>query len=190
VRFDPRLVQPDAAPLDVAGEIDLPDDLVELAGQLRDDAEHLAALYPASAAAGGGLSSLLTSVPVSQSLQEPIAIPVRSPNRDWRRAAFFVGTACSILGLAVMAAPHFWRDEARSTAVVETPAGVQATGAGATAAAPVLAETVVPVSADVPGLLRDSARPSLLLHGVSGPELEGLIDLWQKDGGQETRIEI
>lgn len=45
--FDPKLVQQAEAPLDAAGELQLPEDLLELAAQLGDDAQYLAKLYPA-----------------------------------------------------------------------------------------------------------------------------------------------
>jgi hypothetical protein len=34
------------------------------------------------------------------------------------------------------------------------------------------------------------ASPAVFLNGVSGPELEGLLDLWHNDGEQDLRIEI
>ena len=46
-RFDPKLVEQAEAPLTESGELQLPDDLQELAAQLGDDAAHLAKLYPA-----------------------------------------------------------------------------------------------------------------------------------------------
>ena len=46
--FDPKLIPADDAPLTADGEIKLPDDLAALAGQLRDDAAHLAAVFPAT----------------------------------------------------------------------------------------------------------------------------------------------
>jgi hypothetical protein len=30
----------------------------------------------------------------------------------------------------------------------------------------------------------------MFLNGVSGPELEGLLDLWENDGQQDSRISI
>jgi hypothetical protein len=45
-RFDPKLVEQAEAPLTDSGDLQLPDDLLELAAQLGDDAAHLAKLYP------------------------------------------------------------------------------------------------------------------------------------------------
>ncbi|HEX5105843.1 MAG TPA: hypothetical protein VFV87_18625, partial [Pirellulaceae bacterium] len=53
--FDPKLIHPDQAPLFPDGEIDLPPDLAALGEQLRDDARHLAACYPADRDAANSL---------------------------------------------------------------------------------------------------------------------------------------
>ena len=47
---DKQVIHPDNAPLKDSGELDLPDDLLELAAQLGDDARHLASTYPGSLA--------------------------------------------------------------------------------------------------------------------------------------------
>jgi hypothetical protein len=46
--FDPKLIHADEPPLAANGDLNLPPDLSALAEQLRDDATHLAAVYPAT----------------------------------------------------------------------------------------------------------------------------------------------
>jgi hypothetical protein len=48
MRFDPKLIHPEEAPLAADGELELPADLAALAEQLGDDAAHLAASFPAA----------------------------------------------------------------------------------------------------------------------------------------------
>jgi hypothetical protein len=47
MRFDPKLIHVEEPPLAANGDLNLPPDLAALAEQLSDDANHLAALYPA-----------------------------------------------------------------------------------------------------------------------------------------------
>lgn len=46
MRFEPRIVQPEEAPLAAADEHELPPELTALAWQLGDDAERLSGIYP------------------------------------------------------------------------------------------------------------------------------------------------
>jgi hypothetical protein len=46
--FDPKLIQAEEPPLAANGDLNLTPDLAALTEQLRDDATHLAALYPAT----------------------------------------------------------------------------------------------------------------------------------------------
>src|SRR5262249_5244777 len=78
MRFDPKVVRGDNAPLTPDGEIDLPAELAELAEQLGDDAAHLAATYP----------------PVRTTR-------LKSPSGSWRKRVAIVAAAFGGLSLAV-----------------------------------------------------------------------------------------
>ena len=169
VRFDPKLVPPAEAPLDAHGEIDLPDDLLELASQLRDDATYLAAAFPAAAPA---------------KLAEPV-----TRRHGWTR---WTGIGAAVAAALVLMLSLAYRPAGRP---VETasPATAPPTNvhrvAVAEAHAPAPREPVPATTG--PRIQRLPWAPIPALIEVSGPELEGLLDLWQNEQQvTETRISI
>lgn len=170
VRFDPRLIQPDDAPEDACGELDLPDDLLELAAQLGEDANYLAERYPA---------------PVAEPfVAEVVAARVASATparRGWVVAAIGGVAAAAMVAIAVQSLlPSSTLPMAESVA--------------APAAKPAVVERPIASSVSAPAgprIERLPWAPSPAITNVSGPELEGLLDLWQDDQQPtETRIEI
>jgi hypothetical protein len=144
--FDPKLIQPDDAPLLPNGEIDLPADLAALGEQLRDDAAHLATRYPATVQASplsvrrlrwSKISVLLTSV----------------------AATVLAGAVAMQLPLHRKATPK----------LAETPKLSESPQRGS----PALAPAAIP--APVAG-----SPTAVSLTELSGPELEALMDLWQR----------
>ncbi len=172
--FDPKLIRADAAPLDDAGEIELPDDLLELAAQLRDDATYLAERYPAEPA------PLLTPL--------PLAAPVRRVRWHW------VGTAAAAL-LAMLAATYRPANmvpeptPAVSVAAALPPASASAPRSTAPSSTGATTETFITAPAG-PRIERLPWAPETVVPSVSGPELEGLLDLWQNDGQELEPISI
>lgn len=176
--FDPRLITPDDAPLDAHGEIDLPDDLAELAAQLRDDAAHLSACYPAPA--------LHKTVAAA----EVVSAPSRTINRTSRMrrallASFAVAAALAVaVGIGYL--PRQEDEVARARPLI-------ATEVAATSAPDATSETssTAPAASPSPRIQRLPWAPTPAIGEVSGPELEGLLDLWQNDEQvTETRISI
>lgn len=177
--FDPRLITPDDAPLDAHGEIDLPDDLAELAAQLCDDAAHLSACYPAR--------SLHHESPTAA---EVVSAPSRAFNRTSRMRRALLASCAVAAALAVAVGigylPRQQDEVARAKPLVATE--VAATSAlDATSEASVSA----PAASPSPRIQRLPWAPTPAIGEVSGPELEGLLDLWQNDEQvTETRISI
>jgi hypothetical protein len=157
--FEPKLVQPDDAPLKADGEIDLPDNLAALGEQLRDDALHLAACYPAAGRELGLLSQTRAG----------------SRSRSWTKIAVLVSTAAATLLVSVatirqFSGPRATRQTVSALAAIHTPAEASALDA-ARAADP--ASPALPVPA--------VSSTSVSLTELSGPEFEALLDLWQRE---------
>ena len=169
MRFDPKLVPPAEAPLDAHGEIDLPDDLLELASQLREDATYLAAQFPAPA-------PTITAQPVTR-------------RRGWPR---WVGIGAAVAAALVLMLSLAYRP---AVSPVETASPPMTPPARAHRLA--VAESHPPAprepvpAASGPRIQRLPWAPTPALNEVSGPELEGLLDLWQNEQQvTETRISI
>ena len=157
--FDPRLIQPDDAPLKSDGEIDLPADLAALGEQLREDALHLAARYPAS----GGIHLAERPQPAS-------APRVRS----WQRIAVLATTALAT-ALVAVAAVQFAGSRRVNLPVANAPApDVNESRSGESTA------TSKPLA----------APPTISLTELSGPELEALLDLWQREPSRAERTGV
>lgn len=147
--FDPKLIQPDDAPLLPGGEIDLPADLAALGEQLRDDAQHLAQRYPAGGAEAG-------------------VIPAPGRSRPWKKFAVLAGSGLATT-LAVVVAVQLIGPLGRQNQTTMAPAGDVAEHTPAATAAPA---TLSPTG---------SSPTTISLTELSGPELEALIDLWQRE---------
>ncbi|MCI0359832.1 MAG: hypothetical protein L0211_15250 [Planctomycetaceae bacterium] len=164
MRFDPRLIQPDDAPLRNDGELDLPDDLAALAGQLADDAAHLSACYPADRNPQVALAAELADS------------AERLKRRAWRPSALAVGAGLASLAALVLTVSLSLRDsdpvDAQSVASPDSLA---------TTVSPVAAETM---STSLPAL----APTTLSLGELSGPEMEALFDLLQRDPQRTSSI--
>lgn len=169
--FDPKLIQPDDAPEDAFGEIDLPDDLLELAAQLGDDAAYLAERYPATA----------TEPLVARAM--PATNPVRRHIRRWVALASSAAALLVALGL-------WWQPQERPAtpvAEIEMPTSEPPVAPKHLSNAPVTSVSTRPG----PRIERLPWAPTPAIGEVTGPELEGLLDLWQNDEHPaETRIEI
>ncbi|MCA9268891.1 MAG: hypothetical protein KDA41_10500, partial [Planctomycetales bacterium] len=192
--FDPKIVAADdagpaadargeqlpAPPLwDDAEALELPDGLAAIAEQLRDDAIHLAACHPADATPQ----------------QRAIACGLDSPPPKWRwlrRAARWSGVAA-----AIALAPAGWlmvqalRES--PTPVVETARSDAPPRAGGlrvrTLQGDAALSAVRPAEEASPGLREiPSATPRVVpaafLQEVSGPELEGMLDLLEQDDAE------
>ncbi len=178
MRFDPKLVQSEDAPLDIDGEINLPDDLVELASQLHDDAAFLALRYPAQVVAQvAAQANVVTPAPVKE-------LPAR-----WsasRRQGWLVATASAALVLLVVTSLSSPTNDAART--LRESAASPTLPMASPVTAPVIASPHIPQ--DLPRLPVRTAPAAMFLNGVSGPELEGLLDLWQNEHETDTRISI
>jgi hypothetical protein len=150
--FDPKLIQPDAAPLLPDGEIDLPADLTALGERLRDDALHLARCYPA----GGAVAGASAAAPRS---------------RPWKKMAV-LATSGLATALAVVVAVQ-----------VVGPLGnrrqtIPAADRGAEHQAVAATDTTATTAAEA---ISGTSPAAISLTELSGPELEALIDLWQRE---------
>jgi hypothetical protein len=183
--FDPKLIEGEPAPLDDSGEIILPQELHELADRLRIESQRLSSQYvthvvPSSAAnvatsdrsntAGGSigwraLAVLLTCGLVILLIGRPAGTPIVPTRNEQRPAA----------GTSVPAA----RQETSS------PASSSPTSALPASSPPAVGSRPITRATDGATELSDD-----LLREVSGPELEGLLDLLEKDSSKSNRVSI
>jgi hypothetical protein len=168
MRFDPKLIHPDEAPLAADGEIDLHDELAALAEQLRDDATYLAARYPAT----GNVSPLLRGTPnPSVRLKSGGA---KDPSSR-RRAAIVAGAVSGCALALALAVAGVW--------LMPGPLADMAEGQAAIAA------TAVERPAAAAALVHPSSHPATVsLADLSTPELEALLDLWQEEPGRGISV--
>jgi hypothetical protein len=150
--FDPKLIPADDAPLLPSGEIDLPADLAALGEQLRDDAQHLARRYPA----GGDVVAVR---------------PAASRTRPWTKIAVLatsgLATALAVVVAVQVVGPLGNRRQA-----------MPAVGGGAEHQPIVAADRAASKATEsIPA----TSPPTISLTELSGPELEALIDLWQRE---------
>ena len=146
--FDPKLIQPDDAPLRGDGEIDLPADLAALGEQLRDDAQHLAARYPT----GSELAA-----------NRPVPASARRPDR-WKKVMVLAASGLAA-ALAVVVAVQLMNSPQSNPEVATVPVAPRNDPNEPTAEVSAAAAPVATVS----------------LTELSGPELEALLDLWQRE---------
>jgi hypothetical protein len=170
VRFDPHYIPGEDAPLTASGEIDLPDDLLELASQLRDDAAYLADKYPAV-----GVQALACEPKKEDSLKAGLQ----------RRVRWLAAIGCIAAALLIAVGVSYLTDPRAPDNVAATPT---------VSVAPVATADIIIDPPAVPGgprIGRLPWAPRPAIGEVTGPELEGLLDLWQNDEQPaETRISI
>jgi hypothetical protein len=159
--FDPKLIQPDDAPLLPGGELDLPADLALLAEQLGEDAAHLAARYPADRAPAVALSAEL--------IESAARIKRHSRMRvAWIAAASLASVAVLTISVAIAL---------QNQGEVAPTRGTLAASPATTNPAPA-AEAPELVSLPGPHAAAGTLSPGTLSLGeLSGPELEALLDL-------------
>ena len=106
--FDPKLVEQAEAPLTDSGDLQLPDDLQELAAQLGDDAKYLAKVFPARSPQSEsiGLLSAVEKVGVKDAAS-PAAFHthLRRTSRRLLRAVALVGAGAALVAAGLLA----WR---------------------------------------------------------------------------------
>jgi len=172
----PRIIQADEPPLDEAGDLVLRDDLAELAAQLRDDAAHLASLYPASRSRLP--DGTLQEGPARQA--EPTNNETAHIARSSRRLIRAIALVAALGGLIIGAG--VWWPRGKNQA--ETPRREVAGMNDVVADLPTAEPARGPIMPAKPPLLDTApplpASPALFLHDYSGPELEGLYDLLEE----------
>ena len=199
--FDPQLVRPDDAPLHDSGDLALPDDLLELAAQLGDDAQHLAALYPPASLTRSVSEDRTIS---TRSVSEDRTISTRSVSEDRSpryprlrfglvsprlRFGLVLRTTALVASVAIIfvsASLWYSRDNApqpppRSIAsgpdhTIETHSTPVADAQGSPPQS-AISNPQSPISPSSPTAPPPVASPAMFLHEYSGPELEGLYDL-------------
>jgi len=162
--FDPRLVHPDDAPLRPDGDLDLPDDLAALAGQLADDAAHLSACYPACWNPQVALASDL------------VDSAKRIKRNSWRQAGLAIGVGLTALTTIVVAVSLVLRNREPGD-----PERNSSSDVVVTTAAPI-APLATPISLPTP------TPTTLSLGELTGPEMEALFDLLQRDSQRASSI--
>jgi hypothetical protein len=204
VRFEANLIHPDDAPLQADGELELPDDLVQLGDRLRDEAKHLADRFPAGSF--GESIRPFAAEPAAAANQQVELANNRTPREpaathtDSRGRKLIAGTLASVLVVAIVGSAVVWRlsSPAQPTdAVLATDHGasrIVSDKPAATLPATELTRSdselpLDPTTFDVPAATNQHP-PALYILEASGPELEGLLDLWEQDSPQRTKISI
>lgn len=183
MQFDRKVIQPDE-PADIVGELELPDELSQLAARLQNDAAHLASVYPGGMDASGELRRA--------SRQEKPHTGRSTSRTALQRHWFALGTLASTLLVAVIL-PGVFRfqssDREKVSVAKDNP----------TPKAKTIDQKRVPEVAAIERRDGDSVvapitntelTPALLLNNVTGPELEGLLDLLEQDSSHETTLSI
>ena len=186
--FEPKIVRHSDVPLEAGSdawtddEFDarLPEGLGALAAQLRDDAAQLSSVYPARIPTEDKIFATTT-----------VAAP--------RRAAWLwisAGTLAAVSLSLLVALPWLLRNELPNFTSAENSPNTLAADDDRDVAAEPRAEAnrlaAAPDSYDSREAPRSSAGalPAIFLQNVSGPELEGLFDLWEADEVEQSRISI
>jgi len=165
--------------LDEAGEVMLPDDLAALGDRLRHDADVLAAQYPA------------------REINDDGRVPLPRPGRKSAAARRYWLATATVAGvlLAVAVWPSMNRLMRHSsdmgTLVTESPSRNIDNGSSP----PPTAHSIGVINADVQPVDYSSDRsiqgtPAVFLQDVSGPELEGLLDLWEQEPAAASGVSI
>ena len=153
MQFDPKLIRDDDANFE--GDLQLPDDLALMAQQLGDDAARLAAIYPPP------MPAVLASVG-----------QVAPRRKDAWFMRSLAGTALAV-GLATISLVALNTQQPQDANLATPKIVEQSPSAGSLVVyePPVarLNQPTVPVT------------PASWLGNTSGPELEALMDLWEKD---------
>ena len=151
--FDPKLIREDNASFE--GDLQLPDDLALMAQQLGDDAARLAATYPPP------MPAVLASVR---------QVAPRRKNAWLMRSLAGTALAAGLVTISLVA----WNTQQPNDANLATPKIVDQS--------PPARSLVVhesPVTQSNPPTV--PVTPASWLGDTSGPELEALMDLWEKD---------
>lgn len=198
MRFDPKIVRPDEAIFDQDGELELPDELACLVDQLSDDAKRLEQAYPARR---------MQEVAPSPAMQVVVAPSGRSDRKMLWRSLAGASLASVLLAVCVLnVEPWRIRRTGSSAPQPSGPIGHSTTGALMTNVATKPARSAV-ATLDPPvfpgptsdQLLyeyhlqygaspRPEASPTSWLGETTGPELEALMDLWERDEPKITTV--
>ena len=200
--FDPKVIGPEAPPLDAAGDLQLPDCLLELAAQLGDDAQHLAKLYPCGHLNSGhhaprdesitavGPSTRPTAFPLAEREGHNAASPaafhthIRRTSRRLLRAVALVASLAAFAAGATLWYPRSENDpqprnlasspERSTTEVLHITNTADAT---ANEPASPNQQSAISNPQSPPPAAPPPASRETFLHEYSGPELEGIYDL-------------
>lgn len=184
MRFRHRVIPPDQPPMDEAGDVMLSDDLAALGDHLRSEADMLAAQYPARS----------TEEDVRMQAARSDARPAGA--RGYRCAA----AAVAVLLLAIAAWPamnRLMRQSSDTRSLVTeslsepSPSRNVDDGSSTTRTGHSTDVTGVDVqTADYHGEPSVESTPAVFLQDVSGPELEGLLDLWEQEPSAASSVSI
>jgi hypothetical protein len=209
--FDPHIIRPDDAPLDAHGELQLPDDLAELAAQLGDDASFLAQTYPAKLPSRFSRGAEADDIEVAAAFSEKPAEKTASSAPVWHRSSARIASAVAAASLLIAVSAVWWgtsagdRPNELTIAEAGKPASPERIESPAAPSAPshvIAAHEPDELDADDPldratspiptapraGPPSLAPSPAMFLHEYSGPELEGLYDLLEDSENGQVSI--
>jgi hypothetical protein len=196
MQFEPRLLKPDDSPMadelradellaeKLIGddESGLPADLAELAGQLRADSAFLGASYRPSVAE----LSLAGIETVASAEEEKVSLAASSENSrtPWYSLPLAFGYLLAglfVVTFATRFAENLFRDQPQPPVVL---APATPTEVAAEPKSPAVAWESEPDSGE------ESSTPAVMLRDLSGPELEGLLDLLEREPQGKPKLSI
>jgi len=178
--FEPGIVGSGDQEWDDLAELELPDELALLGSQLQDDAAYLARRYPAH----------YPEVPdYAQSPQQGLALGRdRAPGRGLRR--WMLGAAAAVALVAAGTwAMSYWTGRRDQTHSVSKAPPVGDDGRLARLPAPTFDAAESPPE-EAPMVTVPAFQQGAFLWDVTGPELEGVLDLMESDASEGARLSI
>ncbi len=193
--FTPRVIHDDEAlPLQTFGDKEadlvLPEELAALAAQLTQDAHALAERYPATSSGSVGTSPLPrdTAAPLGEQQEGP---PLRRKDSLAWRAAVAILAVAGITGATTawlqVGAPSHNAHTAHPVATPQDAAPHKVEPVQNVVFRPFEQETLSSQDVSPDELAPASAT---FLHDLTGPELEGFLDLLEADNAASMRLSI
>lgn len=180
MRFSARFVEPDQAPVDASGEIELPVELEQLTAQLRREAAELDRHYPA-----GGLD------------KTKLAERAVRPRRAIVKKLAWAGAVVAPLILLLPGAVFMLRgldDGQLTSAAANSAANSDMRLIQPLATKPAVDRAALPeappVLAPYMPLLQGDSSSALFLNEVTAPEMEGMVDIWEEGAPPEADLSI
>jgi hypothetical protein len=180
---DPGESHSDVRFADDGAELELPEDLTFLAGRLEREAALLADRYPAEAAPR-------FTQPEVRPAESEAAQRTAAPAADRGQTGRFLGPALALILAISAGAAMVWNRTSHE--VGEREGGQHAWSVSFRPDAEVRDQSAANVEKKPAGASKESilSSPAAFVHELTGPEMEGLLDLLEHEDPAESRLSI